>query len=243
MPQTLDLAALGLDASDLLSKDQADAEDRRRRQHDRTHLRVDGHEVSVDVEHLGSLADSVAASLTEELLTQSGKVTLAKIPSARPSGSQGGRGLAVARVPRMSEEQRTGLGLIGEVIARAWLERHYGNVEWVSGYRNIVLGDDVGSDSRGYDFVVQRGGSRRLYYEVKALVSEAPEVAEFELGETEVVAAQRHRDAYRILLVCAVLDSTSRRILELPNPLGARGAGRYTLLGRGLRYRCAVVST
>ncbi len=243
MLQTLDLAALGLDASDLLSRDQADAEDRRRRQHDRTHLRVDGHEVSVDVEHLGSLADSVAASLTEELLAQSGKVTLAKIPSARPSGSQGGRGLAVARVPRMSEEQRTGLGLIGEVIARAWLERHYGNVEWVSGYRNIVLGDDVGSDSRGYDFLVQRGGSRRLYYEVKALVSEAPEIAEFELGETEVVAAQRHRDAYRILLVCAVLDSTSRRILELPNPLGARGAGRYTLLGRGLRYRCAVAGT
>jgi HD-GYP domain-containing protein (c-di-GMP phosphodiesterase class II) len=38
-----------------------------------------------------------------------------------------------------------------------------------------------------------------------------------------------------------VLDSASRRILELPNPLGARGAGRYTLLGRGLRYRCALV--
>jgi hypothetical protein len=126
MPQTVDLAALGLDASDLLSREQADAEDRRRRQHDRTHLRVDGHEVSVDVEHLGRLADSVAASLTEELLAQSGKVTLAKLPSTRPrSGSQGGSGLAVARMPRMSEEQRTGVGLIGEVIARAWLERHY----------------------------------------------------------------------------------------------------------------------
>jgi hypothetical protein len=143
-------------------------------------------------------------------------------------------------MPRMSEEQRTGVGLIGEVIARAWLERHYANVEWVSGYRNIVLGDDAGSDSRGYDFVVQRGGNRRSYYEVKALVSEAPEIAEFELGETEVVAAQRHRDTYRILLVCGVLDSNSRRILELPNPLGARGSGRYTLLGRGLRYRCAL---
>jgi hypothetical protein len=103
------------------------------------------------------------------------------------------------------------------------------------------LGDDVGSDSLGYDFVVQRGGNRRFYYEVKTLVSEAPEIAEFELGETEVVSAQRHRDGYRILLVCSALDSTSRRILELPNPLGARGAGRYTLLGRGLRYRCALV--
>jgi hypothetical protein len=240
MPQTLDLATLGLDASDLLSRDQADAADRRRRQHDRTHLQVDGDEVSVDVEHLGSLADSIAASLTEELLGQSGKVTLAKVPSGR-KGTASGSGLAVARVPRMSDEQRTGVGLIGEVVARAWLERHYANVDWVSGYRNIVLGDDVGSDSLGYDFVVQRGGNRRFYYEVKALVSEAPEIAEFALGETEVVSAQRHRDGYRILLVCSALDSTSRRILELPNPLGVRGAGRYTLLGRGLRYRCALV--
>jgi hypothetical protein len=243
MLQTLDLAALGLNASDLLSRDQADAEDRRRRQHDRTHLQVDGHEVSVDIEHLGILADSIAASLTEELLGQSGKATLAKVPSARKGGRPGGSGLAMARVPHMSDEQRTGVGLIGEVVARAWLERHYANVEWVSGYRNIVLGDDVGSDSLGYDFVVQRGGGRHFYYEVKAHVSEAPEIAEFELGETEVLAAQRHRDAYRILLLCSALDSTSRRILELPNPLGVRGAGRYTLLGRGLRYRCAIVGT
>jgi hypothetical protein len=244
MLQTLDLASLGLNASDLQTRDQADAEDRRRQQHERTHLQVDGHEVSVELEHLGSLADSIAATVTEELLTQSGKVRLAKLPSARPmSGSQSGGGLAVARMPRMSEEQRAGVGLIGEVIARAWLERHYANVEWVSGYRNIVLGDEVGSDTRGFDFVVQRGGNRRLYYEVKALVREAPETAEFELGETEVVAAQRHRDSYRILLVCSVLDSTSRRIFELPNPLGTRGAGRYMLLGRGLRYRCALVDT
>jgi hypothetical protein len=47
----------------------------------------------------------------------------------------------------MSDEQRMGVGLIGEVIARAWLERHYANVEWVSGYRNFVLADDVESDS------------------------------------------------------------------------------------------------
>jgi uncharacterized protein YcbK (DUF882 family) len=52
-------------------------------------------------------------------------------------------------MPRMSEKQRIGVGLIDEVIARAWLERLYANVELVSGYRNIVLGDDVGSDSRG----------------------------------------------------------------------------------------------
>jgi len=203
---------------------------------------MDGREVSVDLEHLGSLADSVTASLTEELLTQSGRATLAQIPSRGRTRAQSGRGLTVARRPRMSEEQRIGVGLIGEIIARAWLERHCANVEWVSGYRNIVLGDDAGSDSHGFDFSAQRSGRGRLFFEVKALAGEAHDVAEFDLGETEVVAAQQHRDAYRILLVSSALDSTSRRILELPNPLGKRGVGRYTLLGRGLRYRCALVA-
>ena len=49
----------------------------------------------------------------------------------------------------------------------------------------------------------------------------------------------RQVDPARILLVCSALESESRQILELPNPLASRGAGRYTLLGRGLRYRCA----
>jgi ABC-type taurine transport system ATPase subunit len=104
---------------------------------------------------------------------------------------------------------------------------------------NIVLGGTQGSDSLGYDFEVRGRSRRTLYFEVKSLVGEAGDLAEFELGETEVVAAQRRRDSYRILLVCGVLESTSRQIFELPNPSAGRGAGRYTLLGRGLRYRCA----
>jgi len=201
---------------------------------------LDGHEVSVEVEHLERLANTVAASVTEELLAQSGSVRLAQLPSHSHSKS-GTRGVTVIRTSRMSDDQRTGVGLVGEVTARAWLERHYSNVEWVSGYRNIVLGDQGGSDSLGYDFTAQ-SGRRHLYFEVKALVGEGREIAEFDLGETEVVAAQRGRDSYRILLVCSALDSSCRRIFELPNPLGPRGAGRYTLLGRGLRYRCAMLA-
>ena len=125
-------------------------------------------------------------------------------------------------------------------MARAWLERHYRDVEWVSGYRNIVLGGTQGSDALGYDFEVRDRSRRTLYFEVKSLVGEAGDLAEFELGETEVVAAQRHRGSYRILLVCGVLDSASRRVFELPNPLAKDSAGLYTLLGRGLRYRCAL---
>ncbi|MDA8311626.1 MAG: DUF3883 domain-containing protein [Actinomycetota bacterium] len=241
MPRTTDPEALGLEPSDLLSKEQAEADDRRRRQHERTRLQIDGRDVPVDVESLADLADAVASGVTEELLAQSGKVALASLPgrSESRSGNPGGRGLTMARYPRMSEEQRTAVGLVGEVVARAWLERHHLDVDWVSGYRNIVLGGTRGSDSLGYDFEVRGRSRRTLYFEVKSLVGEAGDLAEFELGEAEVVAAQRRRDAYRILLVCGVLESTSRQIFELPNPLGGRGAGRYTLLGRGLRYRCA----
>lgn len=45
-----------------------------------------------------------------------------------------------------------------------------------------------------------------------------------------MIAAQRHRDSYWILLVCSALESESRQILELPNPLAPRGAGRYRSL-------------
>jgi Domain of unknown function (DUF3883) len=240
MPRSLDLTVLGLDPSELISKAEVEADARRRRQHDRTHLQIDGNEMSVDIEQLGDLANAIASNLAEELLNQSGKVGLASVQNRGDvrSGARTGLGLTVARNPGMSDEQRTAVGLVGEVVARAWLERHYGDVEWASGYRNIVLGDDEGSDSLGYDFRV-RGQSRNpLYFEVKALVGEARDLAEFEMGETEVVAAQRHGDSYRLLLVCAALDSSSRQILELPNPLSRRGADRYTLLGRGLRYRC-----
>lgn len=123
MPLVLDLDRLGLDPSELLTRDEADADDRRRRQYERTHLQIDGLEVSVDVESLGRLADAVTSGLTEELLSQSGKVALAELPghSATRRGMPGGRGLTVTRHPGMSDDQRTGVGLVGEVVARAWL--------------------------------------------------------------------------------------------------------------------------
>ena len=101
----------------------------------------------------------------------------------------------------------------------------------------------MGSDSLGYDFRA-RHGRRPLFFEVKAEVADAPDAAEFQLGETEIRAAQEHSrtDAYRILLVTAVLDQSARRIYELPSPLSRKGAGRYTLLGQGLRYRCSFIS-
>jgi len=241
MPQTLDLTELELHQADLLSRKQEADEDRGRRQHERTHLRIDGREMPVTTDDLSALADTITAGLTEDFLMQSGKVTLGPAPSRTSrTGTHGGTGLTIARTQRMSDEQRTAVGLIGEIAARGWLERHYASVEWVSGYRNIVLGDNAGSDSHGYDFIARRATGRPFYLEVKAKEGDAPVIAEFELGETEVAAAQQHRDAYRILLITSALDTSSRQIFELPGPLGPHGVGRYTLVGHGLRYQCTL---
>ena len=245
MPVTLDLTLLQLEQADLLSPEEAASADRMRRRHERTHLDVDGHEIPVsDEQDLRKLADAIAAGLTDDFLEQTGKRSLAEVTTPNPtsSGSPSGE-VTAARISQPSNEQRTAIGLIGEVAAKAWLERHYENVEWVSGYCNIVLGGTEGSDSRGYDFIARRSGGRAVYFEVKALTESVTEFAQFELGETEVHEAQRHGNAYRILLVTSARDSAARRILDLPNPLGRQGAGRYTLLGRGLRYRCSLITS
>jgi hypothetical protein len=245
MSVTLDLQPLGLEQADLLSPEEAASQERTRRRHERTHLHVDGREVAVADEYdLRKLADAVAAGLTDDFLGQTGKAPLAEVttPAPAPSGSYGG-GVTVARAPQPSSEQRTAIGLIGEIAAKAWLERHYEHVEWVSGYRNIILGGTEGSDDRGYDFIARRPGGRAVYFEVKALTDPAAQVAQFELGETEVREAQTHGNAYRILLVASARDSIARRIIDLPNPLSRQGAGRYHLLGRGLRYQCSFTSS
>jgi hypothetical protein len=138
----------------------------------------------------------------------------------------------------MSEELRTAVGLAGETAAKMWLERRFPKVEWVSGYRNLMFGDDGGSDSHGYDFRVETASGKKRYFEVKAFSADVTGVVEFELGETEVLAAQKHGNNFEILLVSEARDSARRKILPVPNPLASEGRGRYVLIGRGLRYRC-----
>jgi len=80
-----------------------------------------------------------------------------------------------------------------------------------------------------------------LMFEVKALTGEPSALVEFEMGESEVRAAQAaaRGNRYRILLVTQVLDPAERVIHQLPNPFSAKGLGRFRVAGRGLRYQCA----
>jgi hypothetical protein len=127
---------------------------------------------------------------------------------AKPSGGSGGSGTrASAKSPEtgMSDDQKLAVGLLGEAWAREWLRRRHhlesvGENIWVSRYRDAILNTTGGSDHLGYDFIFA-AKSRTYYYEVKASTGDP---LRFELGPTELFAAQKYRadreHRFRILL-------------------------------------------
>src|SRR5690606_25434386 len=117
-----------------------------------------------------------------------------------------GSGPFVASTKRTPEDVRTAIGLVGEVAARAWLARRYGEVRWRSCYASLIEGDADASASLIYDI---EGPCRDtwLLFEVKAITEPLRNVEECELGETEIRRAQEcaRGDRYRIVIVTAVL--------------------------------------
>ncbi|MFE7900501.1 sacsin N-terminal ATP-binding-like domain-containing protein [Streptomyces sp. NPDC057424] len=201
-------------------------------------------EVRVGSDQLPTIADIASKSVDEAFLAQSGRVrldTVAGVPRPRSGGNSSAKPrIVVAKTKRASEDQRSAIGLVGEVAARAWLQRHYPDVRWVSGYAAVVNGDDEASDSLGYDFEVAWRDTTRLY-EVKALSDPSAERVEFELGPSEVDAARRHArsNRYRILLITSALVPEERRVFDLPNPFSAQGRDRFRMVSRGVRYQCS----
>ncbi|KUI21794.1 hypothetical protein AU195_03075 [Mycobacterium sp. IS-1496] len=241
MPATLDLSQLDLSEDELLSREEFDSEERARLRYERTHITVDGREMSTNLQDLRQIAEAVAQGITETTLDYAEKLTLRVVPSnaAHGGGNRPAKAAVAAPTSRdLSDEQRVAIGLAGEAAVKLWLERRYPKVEWVSGYRNIIQGGDVGSDSYGFDFQVETQSRQKRYFEVKAFSGDISGAAEFMLGETEVRAAQQHGNRYELLLVSEARDSDRRRILRVPNPLSTAGRGKYSLIGKGLRYSC-----
>lgn len=184
----------------------------------------------------------VTASVTEEFLAQSG--------GARVASNAGfGRGNHVVRNRRpggrfsSNEKERRSIGLAGEIVAGAWLQRHYTDVEWVSGYGGTSEGGTPGDDGLGYDFRAKDGSLRQLYFEVKAVAAALEERANFYFGETEFAAAEKFGDAYRLLFISAVLQPQRRRIFELPSPLSVEAKEKYVVLSRRVHYSCHLESS
>lgn len=244
MPRTADLVQLGLTPNDL-------ARTAKRLSHGsggtsgivpRT-ITIGDAEVSVGRDQLSAIADIAARTVGESFLAQSGRVRLDAVqgvPRPRPGTSSPKQRIVVAKMNQTNEDQRSAIGLVGEVAARAWLQRRYADVHWRSGYAAVVNGDRDASDSLGYDFEVKWRDTTR-FFEVKALSEPSADRVEFELGPSEVDAARLHArgSRYRILLITSALTPEDRRVFELPNPFSAQGRDRFKIVSRGLRYQCS----
>jgi hypothetical protein len=238
MPQTLDVAVLHLTAEDLRAAEDEAEMARKKEARERRSITFGGRQYSCDAEERVSLVDAVRKSISAEFLATSPVVADLEAPEPRgPTQPGAKRPKKPPRRPRLTDEQKQLIGLVGEVVALEWIRKHHPRATedcWVSTNHDLVIGGDGGDDDLGYDFdVPERGGLTR--YEVKATTGDD---CVMELGPTEVQAAQRSKgDRYRILFIRNVLDPDGRTVAVLPNPFGEAGRGLFEAIGAGLRFR------
>lgn len=237
-------AAWGISAESVLSSEERAKAERAEQQLRRTQVDFAGNKVSALADGYPKIAAAVeeAARHAPSLAhIPTGEADLTPMDPVRPSGGSGGSGTkSPPKSPEnsMTEDQKLAVGLIGEAWAREWLRRRYGlesvgeNI-WVSRYRDAVLNTTGGSDSLGYDFVYATK-SRSYYFEVKASTGDP---MRFELGPTEIFAAQRYRadreHQYRILYLANVGDPARMRWLLLPNPFSTKASASVRAVGKG----------
>lgn len=241
---SLDLVAWGLSADSMASSEERAKAERAEQQRRRTQLEFAGVTMSALTDGYADIAAAVAATAAQAPAldhVSSNDATLEPMDLAKASGgSGGGSNRGVPKLPEsgMSDEQKLAVGLIGELWAREWLRRRHRleSVDesiWVSCYRDAVLSTSGGSDSWGYDFIVATK-SRTYYYEVKASTGDP---LRFEMGPTEIFAAQRYRadreHRYRILYLADVGDPARMTATLLANPFSAKGVGKFRSVGRG----------
>lgn len=239
MPLTLSADDLGLSHAEVDSAQHAYEQERRRRHDERRRISIDDTDMSAEEENYEEIVAAVRAGIDDDFLTSTGGVSLSPLDQPRsttPGGNS--RGLTAARRSKLSEIQTAAVGLAGEILALEWLKANYDGVDdgaWVSGYRNLVLGDGLGDDTLGYDLIVEQPRTR-LFFEVKASPREP---GEFVLTATEVARARslKKRERYYLLYVAHALNSDLRHIYKLPNPLDPKSARFFRAVGEGLRYR------
>ncbi|MFB7122986.1 sacsin N-terminal ATP-binding-like domain-containing protein [Kitasatospora sp. NPDC056273] len=248
MPATTNLADLGLEG-DMAGRQPSSPRDGRAaapsgRSQTPT-LEFNGELLPIGSDDLRELARTVVADLTEAQLATPVDVVppeapgpAAAIPRQRGSGGSG-NGTGGLRESGNGEKP-VAVGLAGEVVVGAWLERHFGvppEESWKSEMRRHVLADGLGNDSLGYDFLI-RDGERTLLFEVKSSTGADGDI---HLGDTETRAArasQLEPDVeYRIVYVSHVNDHERRRITPLPNPFSESGLTSYQIVSTAMRLR------
>jgi uncharacterized protein DUF3883 len=242
VPQSLDLAVLGLRPEDLDRKERERLEAEREELRRRNSIEFGGRSFDTRAPNFASefatLAEGLFGSSDWRARTRLRPIQLKPQPeaddSARRGGGSGGSGGKGRMAPKPPEPIRNAMGLAGELMAYHYLKaRHrerFVDACWVSENRGCLF-PELGDDRLGFDFRVATTETEWVY-EVKATTGDA---SEFELTDNEyrvaaLAAAERGR-RYRILLVQHVFDLSRCRVLELPNPAGV-GRSNYRIVGR-----------
>ena len=246
LPNSLELATLGLTPDDLAAQAEELARARWERAQERRSVSLDGRPVSLEPDRIDELVEAIRTGISPDLLSTSDRpVSLREIEERRKrkrlKDGDADRPPKVRVPKRLTSEQTELIGFMGELVAYEWLSKRYGSAcLWRSHYRRHVINDgDIGIDDLGFDIEVLRERRGPLMFEVKATTTD--DMA-FDLSEREIAVAQANagHDRYRILFVGRVNDSENRWVSVLPNPLSTQGRGRYRIVGRGIRYEFAL---
>ena len=242
LPDSLELATLGLTSDDLAARVEEAARVRWERAQERRSVSFDGRPVSLEPDRIDELIAAIRAGISPELLSTSDRpLSLREIEERRnrkwPKNVDADHP-PKKRVPKRPTSDQTELiGFMGELVAYEWLSKRYGSAcLWHSHYRRHVINDgNIGNDDLGFDIEVLRERRGPLMFEVKATTTD---VVAFDLSEKEIAVAQANagHDRYRILFVGRVNESENRWVSVLPNPLSSQGQGRYRIVGRGICY-------
>jgi hypothetical protein len=245
MAATCELDALALTSEQIRSQQRRRQQQRRRDDKARNTIQLDGRPIDVSTGSYTELRSVLDATVHAEPQVLAGSTELARLaalPTAKhtnsdpPAVRDSYTSRAGAGDHQLSLAQREAIGFAGEWLAYQWLRRHYPSASpasWVSSYRTQVFSGDPGDDTLGYDLEVPTPDGA-LYFEVKASLGDPNE---FNLTETELRAAQRHLDRWRLIVVTQMRIPDSCTITVLPNPLSPRGQGHYQLVSRTLRFR------
>jgi hypothetical protein len=239
MPATTSRAALGLSNSDLEAARSRLAQDEELRRRRSTYIEYGGKTYTEDLADLRELADTMRDELRANPVDGSTEpLALAELDISGGDPPRRRRSKRGRRRSSPPQEKTTAIGLAGEVVVGEWIRQTFGvppEDSWQSGYRLELLGDGIGSDDLGYDFIVVTD-ERTLLFEVKASTGDA---YEFTLGESEVRCAQSLEpdEEYAVLFVPHVFEPSLRRIVTLPNPFQHGGLRRYRLAGSAMRLQ------
>lgn len=241
MPHTIDPGSLGLDPHDLHGEKQREQDRHDSAEAARRTIKFAG--VSFDTRAKGfaqSLTELAEAEMADGnwLNRSRGKFDLLAQSQSDPRrGGPGGKGSKPRPRERITDDAKSAMGFASEFLANKFLQdKHrtrYNDRCWVSRNRSLLEFDWDGDDSLGFDFRVQTV-EVEWRYEVKSNLDDA---FEFEFTQNEMrVAAECAADTtrrYRILYVPFVFDPKRWRVMELPNPMSAKGRSLFKTLGTG----------